>query len=81
MPSNQAKGAIKLFKTQNPNDKTITCTWNKETQMTGQYEPLWKPEMKSGAPQAATVRMSPMSYQGMNILMTTWKWYQYNFLM
>jgi len=34
---------------QNPKDKTIT--WNKETQMTGQHEPLWKPEVKSGAPE------------------------------
>jgi len=30
-------------------DKTIT--WNKETQMTEQYEPLWKPEVKSGSPE------------------------------
>jgi len=41
--------------------------------MTGQHEPLWKPEVKSGAPErktfpathAAPVMMSPMSYQGM----------------
>jgi len=44
--SNQTKGTIR---TQNPKDKTIT--WNKETQMTGQREPLWKPEVKSGAPE------------------------------
>jgi len=35
--------------TLNPEDKTIT--WNKETQMTGQHEPLWKPEVISGAPE------------------------------
>jgi len=34
---------------QNPKDKTIT--WNKETQMTEQHEPLWKPEVKPGAPE------------------------------
>jgi len=28
-----------------------TITWNKETQMTGQHEPLWKPEVKSGVPE------------------------------
>jgi len=41
--------------------------------MTGQHEHLWKPEVKSGAPEgwasfaphAAPVMMSPMSYQGM----------------
>jgi len=41
--------------------------------MTGQHEPLRKPEVKSGvpegyafpAPRAATVMMYPMSYQGM----------------
>jgi len=41
--------------------------------MTGQYEPLWKPVVKSGAPEgsafpaphAAPVMLSPMSYQGM----------------
>jgi len=41
--------------------------------MTGQHEPLWKPEVTSGAPEglafpapnAAPVMMSPMSYQGM----------------
>jgi len=39
--------------TKRNNIKTqITITWNKETQMTtGQHEPLWKPEMKSGAPE------------------------------
>jgi len=42
----------------------------KEAQMTGQHEPLWKPEVKSGAPEfpvphAAPVMMSPVSYQGM----------------
>jgi len=37
------------------------------TQMTGQHEPLWKPEVKSGAPHAAPVMMSPMSYQGMKL--------------
>jgi len=31
--------------------------------MTGQHEPLWKPEVKSGAQEP--VMMSPMSYQGM----------------
>jgi len=34
--------------------------------MTGQHEPLWKPEVKSGAPKdphAAPVMMSHMSYQ------------------
>jgi len=35
IPRNQTKEAIK---TQNPKDKTITR--NKETQMTGQHEPL-----------------------------------------
>jgi len=34
-------------KLKNPKDKTIT--WNKETQMTGQHEPLWNLELKSGA--------------------------------
>jgi len=41
--------------------------------MTELHEPLWKPEMKSGAPEgwafpaphAAPVVISPMSYQGM----------------
>jgi len=41
--------------------------------MTGQHEPLWKPEVKSGSPErkalpasdAAPVMMSSMSYQGM----------------
>jgi len=36
--------------------------------MTGQHEPLRKPEVKSGAfpaPHTAPVIMSPMSYQGM----------------
>jgi len=40
--------------------------------MTGQHEPLWKSEVKSGAPEgyefpaphAAPVMMSPMSYPG-----------------
>jgi len=36
IPSNQTKGTIK---TQNPKDKTIT--WNKESEMTWQHEPLW----------------------------------------
>jgi len=35
--------------TQKTKNKTIT--WDKETQMTGQHEPLWKPEVKSGAPE------------------------------
>jgi len=30
-------------------DKTIT--WNKETHMTGQHEPLGKPGVESGAPE------------------------------
>jgi len=34
----------------NQNSKDKTITWNKETPMTGQHEPL-KPEMKSGAPE------------------------------
>jgi len=54
---NQARGTSD---TQNQNDKTIT--WNKETQTTGQHEPLWKPEVKSGASDAAPAIMSPMSY-------------------
>jgi len=33
----------------NPKDKPITL--NKETQMTGQHEPLWKSEVKSGDPE------------------------------
>jgi len=36
--------------------------------MTGQHQPLWKPEVKSGAfpaPHAVPVMMSPVSYQGM----------------
>jgi len=40
--------------------------------MTGQHERLWKPEMKSGAPEgafpalhSAPVMMFPMAYQGM----------------
>jgi len=40
------------------NDTTPVCinlnktiTWNKETQMTGQHEPLWKPEVEPGAPE------------------------------
>jgi len=41
--SNQMK---RIIKTQHPKDKTITR--NKETQMTGQHEPLSKPEVKSG---------------------------------
>jgi len=48
-------------------------TWNNDTQMTGQHEPLWKPEVKWDAPEgyafpaphAAPVMISPMSYQGM----------------
>jgi len=58
---NQSKGTIK---TQNPKSKTIAR--NKETQMTEQHEPLWKPEAKSGAPEGVSiswpVMMSPMSY-------------------
>jgi len=46
IPSSQTKGTIKTQKTK---DKTITG--NKETQMTGQHESLWKPEVKSGAPE------------------------------
>jgi len=46
IPNNEIKGTIK---TQNPKDKTIT--WKKETQMTGHYVPLWKPEVKSSAPE------------------------------
>jgi len=50
--------------------------------MTGQHEPLWKPEVKSGArewwafpaPHAAPVMMSPMSYQGLKVLMATITW-------
>jgi len=38
-------------KRNNQNSKDKTLTWNKETQMTGQHEPLWKPEVKSGAPE------------------------------
>jgi len=38
-------------KRNNQNSKDKTFTWNKETQMTGQHEPLWKPEVKSGAPE------------------------------
>jgi len=41
--------------------------------MTGQHEPLWKPEVKSGAPEGqaspaphvAPATMFPMSHQGM----------------
>jgi len=41
--------------------------------MTGQHEPLWKPEVKSGAPEgyvvpaphAVPVMISPVSYQGL----------------
>jgi len=41
--------------------------------MTGQHEPLWKPEVISGAPEGqafpaphtAPIMMSPMSYQWM----------------
>jgi len=53
------------MKTKNQKDKTITL--NKETQMTGQREPLWRREVKSEfrAPHAAPVTMSPMSYKGM----------------
>jgi len=36
---------------QNSKTKDKTVTWNKEPQMTGQHEPLWKPEVKSGAPE------------------------------
>jgi len=43
---NQTRETIK---TQNPKDKTIK--WIKKTQMTGQREPLWKPEVKSGVPE------------------------------
>jgi len=32
----------------NQNSKDKTITWNKETQMAGQHEPLWKSEVKSG---------------------------------
>jgi len=46
IPSSQTKGTIKTQKTK---DKTIT--WNKEKQMARQHEPLWKPEVKSGAPE------------------------------
>jgi len=38
-------------KRNNQNSKVKTITWNKETQMTRQNEPLWKPEVKSGAPE------------------------------
>jgi len=31
--------------------KTRLSHENKETQMTGQHVPLWKPEVKSGAPE------------------------------
>jgi len=33
--------------------------------MTGQHEPLRKPEVISGAPYSAPVMMPPLSYQGM----------------
>jgi len=46
MPRNQTRGTIKI---QNPKD--MKMTWNKETQMTGQHEPLCKSEMKSAAPE------------------------------
>jgi len=36
-------------KRNNQNSKDKTITWNKETQMIGQQEPLRKPEVKSGA--------------------------------
>jgi len=36
---------------QNSKSKGMTITWNKEKQMTGQHEPPWKPEVKSGAPE------------------------------
>jgi len=40
-------------KRNNQNSKDKTITRNKETQMTGQHEPLWKPKVKSGAPEDA----------------------------
>jgi len=36
-------------KRNNQNSKDKTITWNKEIEMTEQHEPLWKPEVKSGA--------------------------------
>jgi len=44
MQSNQTKRTMKI---PNPKDKTI----KKETQMAGQHDPLWKPEVKSVAPE------------------------------
>jgi len=35
-------------------------TWNKETQMTGQHEPLWKPEVKSRGTTYATSPDTPI---------------------
>jgi len=60
-------------KRNNPNSKDKTITGNKETQMTGQHEPLWKPEVKSGDPEGKHFLLRirhpswcpPMSYQGM----------------
>jgi len=44
------RDTMQSHKTLNPKDKTQFNTWNKETQVTGHHEPLWKPEVKSGAP-------------------------------
>jgi len=43
------KYIYQAIKQKEQSDKTITL--NKETHITGQHEPLWKPEVKSGAPE------------------------------
>jgi len=76
----KTKASIKTQKT-----KYKTITWNKETQTTGQHEPLWKPEAKSGAPEgqatpaphAAPATMPPMSYQGMKRTLDKKSWPAY----
>jgi len=47
--------AVKQRNNQNSKSKDKIIRWNKETQMTGQHEPLWKPEVKPGAPEGIRI--------------------------
>jgi len=75
--SNQTKGTIKTLK-----DKTIT--WNNETQMTGQHEPVWKPEVKLCVRKGkhSLLRMRHPSWrQEMKCTHTTTAWLQMSLAM
>jgi len=54
---------------QNSKSEKKTITWNKETQMTGQHEPLWKREVKPNALETR-LRSTLKKYFGRNYHLT-----------